>query len=197
MAELNLKDIEDNYARMSDYELERIATKDAIGLLPEVYLILEKEIQKRNLDLNLTKGIEAQQKKYTIAEIDSYCNVLMDLSCPICNSKSQKLNATLISTVKSFLIITSYKRELKIACPNCLIKELDKAIISTALLGWWGFPWGIIKTPMYIYYNFDSKKEAHNQMPNNELRSFVLANIGKVATSINIEEKLFKLIKFI
>jgi len=38
---------------MSDYELERIATKDAIGLLTEVYLILEKEIKKKKFRFKL------------------------------------------------------------------------------------------------------------------------------------------------
>ncbi|MDR6563974.1 MULTISPECIES: hypothetical protein [unclassified Arcicella] len=51
MSGIDLKRIEENYASMSDEKIEQIASKDAYGLRPEVYKIIEKEIKKETLIL--------------------------------------------------------------------------------------------------------------------------------------------------
>lgn len=64
----------------------------------------------------------------------------------MCKSTEEKLNATATASVNSFIIITNYEKDLRIACPICLNKANNKAMLKAALLGWWGFPWGIIRT---------------------------------------------------
>jgi hypothetical protein len=192
---MDIKDIEKNYERMSDNEIIRIATTDARGLRPEVFGIIENEIKKRNLNPDILKGALAQNKEYSIDEVENYSKLLRDLPCPICGNIHEKLNGTISHTVKSFIIFTTYGTEPTIACPDCLDKKNNAAMISTALLGWWGIPWGFFKTPIYIYRNYKAKQENRIDNSNNTLLSFTLGNIGEIETYKDDKEKLKEIIK--
>ena len=195
MAEIDLNDIRKNYEKMSNFEIERIATTNGQGLRPEVFAIIEDEIKKRNLDPNLFKQVLAQNKEYLIEDIEKYAKILQRLPCPICDNSHEKLNGTFAHTVKSFILFTNYRSEISVACSLCLDKINNQAIISTALLGWWGFPWGIIKTPYYIYKNLKQKSANKDDFPNSALLSFTLANIPEIDTYIENKEKLKRIIK--
>ena len=195
MSGFDLKIIEENYARMSDAELERIATTDTHGLRPEVYGIIEKEINKRNLNPNLLNGVIAQNRTYTRKELEAYSELLRDLPCPICRSKTKKLNGTISYTVKSFVLFTNYRIEPTVACVDCLDKKNNDAILVTALLGWWGFPGGLLKTPLYIYKNIKAKKENKLKHSNDALLAFTLGNIGELEAFKESKEKLKEIIR--
>jgi hypothetical protein len=192
---MDLKDIEKNYENMSDDKLIRIATTDAYGLRPGVLEIIEKEIKKRNLDPGLLKGAIAQNKEYTHEEIENYSNLLRELPCPICGDSFYKLNGTIVHTVKSMLVFTVSSAEPIIACPPCLDKNNDDAITSTALMGWWGIPWGIIKTPIYIYRNIKEKKGNRMEQSNEILLAFTLAHIGQIETYKDNKQELQEVIR--
>ena len=192
---MDIKDIEKHYERISDDEIIRIATTDARGLRPEVFGIIENEIRKRNLDPNILDGALAQNKEYSIEEVEAYSNFLRDLPCPICGSTKQKLNGTILHTVKSFIFFTTCEIEPIIACPDCLDKKNNDAIFSTVLLGWWGIPSGFFKTPIHIYRNLKAKKENRVNYSNSTLLSFTLGNIGKIETYKDNKEELKEIIK--
>ncbi len=193
--ELDINNIAEYYSRMSDQELIRVSTQDARGLRPEVFEVIEKEIKKRNLNPDLLKGALAQNKEYTIEELEKYSEKLRKLACPICGQTEQKLNGTIAHIVKSFLIFTTYKTEPFIACPRCLDKKNNDALISSAILGWWGIPWGILKTPAYIYRNVKAKEQNHIDNSNNTMLSFTLSNIGEIETYGEDKNKMAKLIQ--
>lgn len=194
MSEIDIKQIEKNYATKEDFEIERIATSNSKGLRPEVYTIIENEIKKRNLNPNLLNGAIAQNKEYSIEELNSYSNYLRELACPICNSKSKKLNGTILYTVKSFIFFTSKETKSCIACPDCLDKKNNNAMLSTFFLGWWGVPSGVIQTPLYLFRNFQSKKENHLKESNFALLNFVKNNIGHIESYKEDKQKLVVII---
>jgi hypothetical protein len=189
--------VEAHYSKMSDAELERIIVEDAQGLMPEVVRIIEFEIEKRKLNPHLLKGIIAQNKEYTIDELKNYAILLRSLPCPICQNTSELLNGTIVYTVKSFLVFTINESKIIIACSSCLNKKSNQAILSTLLLGWWGVPWGLLKTPLYLYRNFAEKRYNDSVEANNSILNFALMNIGKIETYQNNSEKLKELIKYI
>ena len=193
--ELDIDNISEYYTRMSDQELIRVSTQDASGLRPEVFEIIENEIKKRNLNPNLINGALAQNKKHTTEELEKYSEKLRKLACPICGQTEQKLNGTIAHSVKSFFIFTSFKTEPFVACPQCLDKKNNQALISSAILGWWGIPWGIIKTPTYIFRNIKAKKQNHLDNSNETMLSFTLSNIGEIETYGNDNTKLTMLIQ--
>lgn len=180
---------------MTDDELIGIATQDANGLTPEAMEIVKAEIKKRRLDENIVKGVEAQNKTYTIEEVDVYCDVVSKLSCPSCGNTADRLNATMTGEVMSFIFFTTYNKKIKVGCPNCLDKANNNALTKTALLGWWGIPWGIINTIQSIILNLKSKRTNHSYEHSDYLRSFTLSVVGELETYKSDNAKLQQIMK--
>ncbi|MGL2963674.1 hypothetical protein ACSVH2_07630 [Flavobacterium sp. RSB2_4_14] len=193
----DLKDIAEHYSKKTDSEIIHTATENAAGLRPGVMEIIEKEIKKRNLNPNILEGVKAQNKEYSLEEINELSLILRNLPCPLCGSRTTKLNGTIMHTVKSFILFSYHRKEPIIACPDCLDKKNQQSIISTALLGWWGIPDGILKTPVYIYNNIKAKKENKIRESNEALLSFTLQNVGKIETYKDDPEKLKLIIKYV
>lgn len=192
--EIDIQFVRENYQRMTDNELIRVATQDAAGLTPEAQEIVKEEIERRKLDAGIIKSVYAQNKSYTIAEIDEYCNLTRNLSCPVCGTSSAMLNATMTSEVISLILFTQYRQQLKVACPACLDKANNSALTKTIILGWWGIPWGFIRTIQAIGHNIKSKKNNHLVASNDYLRSFVLSRIGQFEAHRDNKEMLQKII---
>ena len=194
MSGIDLKRIEENYASMSDEKIEQIASKDAYGLRPEVYKIIEKEIKKRNLNPDLLIAAKAQNQQFSIEEIEKYSNILRSLPCPICGSTTEKLNGTLAHKVKSMIILTYTTAEPVIACPSCLDKTNNNAIFSSILLGWWGGI-GIFKTPIAIYKNLKAQKYNDMAESNPAMLAFTASHIGEIEAFKNDPQKLAHIIR--
>jgi hypothetical protein len=191
---IDIQFVRETYQKMSDQDLIRVLTQDATGLTPEAQEVVKEEIKKRNLDPNIAKGVDAQQKSYTVSEIDAYCDIIQKLPCPTTGSTSENLNATLTAEVMSFIIFTQYKKKIVVGSPDTLDKANNTALIKTALLGWWGIPWGIIRTIQAIGINLKNKRTNRLNTPNDFLRSFVLSKIGQIETYKDNKEKLLEII---
>ncbi|MDF2190078.1 hypothetical protein [Paraflavitalea sp. CAU 1676] len=71
MSNVDLKFIEDTYRRKSDEELVAILTQRMEGLTPEATAVVKSEIERRGLSAQFSNAVDAQQKEYTVAEIDA------------------------------------------------------------------------------------------------------------------------------
>ena len=191
---IDIQFVRETYQKMSDQDLIRVLTQDAVGLTPEAQEVVKEEIKKRNLDPNIAKGVDAQQKSYTVAEIDAYCDIIQTLPCPTTGSSSEKLNATLTAEVISYILVTHYKKKIVVGSPDTLDKANNEALKKSVLLGWWGFPWGIIRTIQAIGINLRSKKTNRLDSPNEHLRRFVLSKIGQIETYKDNRGKLLEII---
>jgi hypothetical protein len=191
---LDISFVEEMYRSMSDEELIRVATQDAYGLTPEAMEVVKNEIARRNLDSGISKGVEAQNKTYSKEELSPYCELVSNLPCPTCSSNAEKLNGTIAYEVMSFIVFTQYKKKLKIACPYCLDKANNIALAKSAILGWWGIPWGFIKTIQAIAVNTQNRKTNHQDTPNDFLLAFVLNNIGQLEAYKNEPKKIEELL---
>jgi hypothetical protein len=92
--------------------------------------------------------------------------------------------------VLSIIFFTRYEKKIKIGCPHCLDKANNKALKKSALLGWWGIPWGIIHTVQAIALNLISKRTNHLPNHNEDLRSFTLSVVGELEAYKGNKEKL-------
>jgi hypothetical protein len=77
---------------------------------------------------------------------------------------------TLWITTKSFrshdhplltLLTTTYKKG-GIYCSSCALKTAFTESLISALLGWWGFPWGLFHTPAAILSNARGGEWSHD-----------------------------------
>lgn len=191
---LDIEFVRATYQRMTDDEVVRILTQEAAGLTPEAIEMVKEEVKRRNLDPNILNGITAQRKSYTVEEIDKYCDLIQLLPCPINGSTAFPLNATVTYEAKSYIFMTHYSKKILIGSPDALDKANKDALIRSVLLGWWGFPWGIIRTVQAIVGNLNNRKTNHTDTPNDFLRSFVLSRIGEIETYKNDKEKLLAII---
>jgi len=195
--EPSLDQLRKNYERFDDNKLIRIATEDAAGLRPEAVDLLKQVIKERGLAESITKGIDAQLQEVDDQKLSEYAELLRSLPCPICKSTDEKLNATMTGSVISFIIMTNYEKELKVACPDCLDKANNKAMIKSVLFGWWGFPWGIIRTPQALLLNNRMKKQNRLSEPNDLFNAFVLGRIGRLEANRNNTNELREIIRHI
>ncbi len=192
--QVDLSTIIARYEGMSDDELVNIAMHDAHGLTPATLEIAKAEITKRGLNENMADALEAQNKTYTIEALDFYCGLIQKLRCPACGNASEDLNATIIGEVMSFIVFTHYKKKLVVACPGCLDKTNNSALTKSAIFGWWGLPWGIIRTAQAILLNLKGKETNRLAQPNNYLRRFALSKIGELETYKDDEQYLQQMI---
>lgn len=192
--EPSVEQLRKNYQSFDDNKLTRIATEEAASLRPEALAVLKEVIKERGLSEDVLRGADVQVSNITEKSLLEYAELLRGQPCPICGTTTEKLNATIAATVKSFIIITNYKKELKIACPACLDKQNESATLTSGLLGWWGLPWGIIRTVQALMLNSKMKKQNHLQEPNDLFKSFVYKRIGRIEANRNKPELLHDMI---
>jgi hypothetical protein len=176
-----LPDIEQlkiTYKNLPDDKLMRLAVAEATSLRPEALEILQAEIKSRGLDNDIVNSVNAQLIDTGSKEFDDYISLIRNQPCPACNNTHQPLNAAVIGMVKSFILLTRYKKKLMIACPTCLQQANQRGTSTTALLGWWGLPWGIIRSTQALISNIKTAKKIKSTEPTDTLIAFVKTNIG-------------------
>jgi predicted nucleic-acid-binding Zn-ribbon protein len=191
---MELEDIRKNYRNFNDDKIETLAKSDANKLRPEVIPILMEEIRRRNLSENLIAGIETQLKILTPEELNDYVTLIRNQSCPKCKSKTRKLNAVILTEVVSMILVTHISKHFRIACPDCLTHFKKKANNKTLLLGWWGFPSGIIKTIGALRQNYKMAKLINSEASNDIFHSFVIENIGQIEAYKKEEQNLNRML---
>ena len=72
--------------------------------------------------------------------------------CPKCQ-QAGPVDIHTSHSIWSALVVTTWKSSPQISCTPCGKKEKIKATIGSFFLGWWGFPWGILGTPVQITKN--------------------------------------------
>jgi hypothetical protein len=193
---IDIEQIKKNYANFEDYKIEHLAKNEAAGLEPDVIPILIEEIKKRGLDPDLIKGIEAQTKELTESELTELKSKIANLPCPDCGAKNTPLIGTLIRTVKSFIVLTSYKKVPVITCETCANKRRKNAMISTFLLGWWGIPFGIFRTPIALIQTLIDKNK-RVEISDGILTVFAVENIGEIKTNWDKETELVDYVRHV
>jgi hypothetical protein len=193
---IDIEQIKKNYADFEDYKIEHLAKNEAAGLEPDVIPILIEEIKKRGLDPDLIKGIEAQTKELTESELTELKSKIANLPCPDCGAKNTPLIGTLIRNVKSFIVLTSYKKVPVITCETCANKRRKNAMISTFLLGWWGIPFGIFRTPIALIQTLIDKNK-RVEISDGILTVFAVENIGEIKTNWDKETELVDYVRHV
>lgn len=81
-----------------------------------------------------------------------YAIRLQQSPCPSCGG-SGAVDVFTTHTVWSALVVTVWKSTPAISCKRCALKSQGYATVAGALVGWWGFPWGLIVTPIQLVRN--------------------------------------------
>jgi hypothetical protein len=99
-------------------------------------------------------------------------------SCPCCQTRSP-VDVHTSYRIWSILILTSWGSRPIMSCRACAIKRQIGDTIFCLFLGSWGFPWGIIFTPIQIIKNLTAMAGGPNpRQPSDLLRRFVSLNLA-------------------
>lgn len=64
--------------------------------------------------------------------------------------------------VWSAIVMTRWSSSLLVSCRKCGVKQQSLSTLSSAVLGWWGFPWGLIMTPVQVIRNLAGLTSSHD-----------------------------------
>jgi hypothetical protein len=81
--------------------------------------------------------------------------------------------------VYSVVIFTKFWSEPQVSCRGCGVKKKLVATLTSALIGWWGFPFGLLGTPVQLGRNLIGLFLAPNPArPSEQLQNKVRLNIA-------------------
>lgn len=99
-------------------------------------------------------------------------------NCPKCRSLGP-VDVHKVHEVWSALVLTRWTTQSQISCRSCATKRQFGGMAFSAALGWWGFPWGLILTPVQISRNIIGLSRGPDpSRPSDALRKAVLVNLG-------------------
>jgi hypothetical protein len=88
--------------------------------------------------------------------------------------------------VWSAFVLTRWTTTAQVSCRACATKSQLGGMLFSAVLGWWGFPWGLILTPVQITRNIVSMSTRGDpSKPSDQLRKLVMVQIGAQAIQKN------------
>jgi hypothetical protein len=73
-------------------------------------------------------------------------------ACPKCKGTGP-VDVHVSHKVWSAMFLTSWSSTPQISCRSCGMKSQIGAALFSLVLGWWGFPWGLLVTPVQIGRN--------------------------------------------
>ena len=73
-------------------------------------------------------------------------------SCPVCGGRGP-VDVHKSYKVWSALFLTSWSTHPVISCRSCARKKQIGHLLFSGVFGWWGFPWGLVLTPVQVTRN--------------------------------------------
>lgn len=98
--------------------------------------------------------------------------------CPKCNGQGP-VDVHLSYKVWSALLVTSWSSNPLISCRSCGVKKQVGGALFSIVLGWWGFPWGFIMTPIQVIRNIVGMvSEPDASRPSPKLENILRLNLA-------------------
>jgi hypothetical protein len=104
-------------------------------------------------------------------------------ACPKCQG-SEPVDLYLSYRVFSLVLLTQWQTRTHVSCRGCARKAQAGDLIFSLFLGWWGFPWGFIITPVQIARNIGAMTKAESVAPSPGLEKAIRISLASsVATA--------------
>lgn len=87
------------------------------------------------------------------AEAEEHAQSLRTGPCPKCGGVGQPVDVQEGYRVVSFVILTRWSTRTLVACRPCGNKLRIRELLLSLVAGWWGFPWGLLMTPVQVGRN--------------------------------------------
>lgn len=73
--------------------------------------------------------------------------------CPRCKRQAGAVDVYVWHRVHSLVLYTQWSTIRSVCCRRCGRRDQVVGVLYCTALGWWGFPWGILVTPVQIVRN--------------------------------------------
>jgi len=112
-------------------------------------------------------------------QVDDYVNKVHAGPCRQCG-KPNPVDLYQSYRVVSFIVLTRWTTHNHFVCRACARKAQIKSSAYSALLGWWGFPFGLVLTPVQIIRNIVAMAGGSDpHQPSRRLRSLLKLNLAR------------------
>jgi len=101
-------------------------------------------------------------------------------NCPKCRGPGP-IDVHKVHRVWSALLLTQWSTTPQVSCRSCATKSQAGGALFSAVLGWWGFPWGLILTPVQIVRNVAGMCRSSPAQPSEGLRKLIMVGIASQA----------------
>ncbi|MEM7137356.1 MAG: hypothetical protein AAF500_12290 [Myxococcota bacterium] len=91
--------------------------------------------------------------RVTEQEAAAEARLIREGACPSCNEERGPVDVRKAHRCMSFLLWSEWDSPAQLSCRRCGITSNAKHFVVTLLFGWWGFPWGLILTPVQLGRN--------------------------------------------
>ena len=99
-------------------------------------------------------------------------------NCPKCRGLGP-IDVHRVHQVWSMLVLTRWTSTAQISCRSCGVKSQLGGAVFSLFCGWWGFPWGLILTPVQITRNVIGMSSGPDpSRASDNLRKMVLISLG-------------------
>ena len=98
-------------------------------------------------------------------------------NCPKCGGPGP-VDVHLSHQVWSALFLTQWSSKMHVSCHSCGVKRQLGAAAFSFFFGWWGFPWGLVLTPVQITRNVIGVARGSHLQPSAQLRKLARVNLG-------------------
>lgn len=96
--------------------------------------------------------ILARARQISDADVMVLASQIHSGNCPKCSGPGP-VDIRTSHQVWSALLLTRWKSTQQVACRRCGIKAQAGDLAISAVAGWWGFPWGLLMTPVQLGRN--------------------------------------------
>lgn len=101
-------------------------------------------------------------------------------ACPRCN-RPGPIDVYRHHRVHSFVLMTQWHTRQSVCCRRCGRRSQLGSALYSAALGWWGFPWGLLVTPVQVGRNLAGVFRPAPPAPTEQLRKVVRLQLAQQA----------------
>ena len=134
-------------------------------------------------------GLEARVAERLPAEIlEAEVAKAHASQCPQCGGPGP-IDVRTSYRVFSALAFTRWSSRVNIACLSCGRKAKIADTFFCLFLGWWGFPWGLVMTPLQLGRNLWGLTKGDSGGPSETFRKFIGTNVAAYVLASNREAR--------
>ena len=167
----------------ADY-LKNFAQVDSDTLLDRLsHHELTDDAREAMLETLASRGVPPPLPVVRAADIGddvvlAHANAIRQGDCPRCRQRRSPVELRTEHWVWSAIFITRYGRRTSLACRPCARAGNLKALLTSTLFGWWGFPFGLLITPYKIVINVVELLRKDRPEPSDALRNLVRSRLA-------------------